>query len=347
MTWTREGQVGFEMQTLDEVVGQWSTTPGTISSTKANTGTYSMRWNLTTHQPVGFSFDGALQGRCIGFLNHNGLATSAEGEIVSAELDDAEDISVIYFKADETLRLHVRGVEVDSIVSSIGGFADPDTWRSVALVCFIDPVVGWASFYIDGIQRMTYSGDTGSDTIVGMFFGGRYRAGAAAWASSCYGDDFYVDTSDGTEPDEAVPPLRFLWSPADGNGPSSQWDGSDGNSTDNYLLVDDAPPDGDTTFVYTSTVNEKDVYATAAITVPVGYTLQAAIPTALAKRSSTTEQIRLVTHDGATYQNGADQDLPTSYTPMWERFTTQPDASAWDETDFNNSSFGAESRGTF
>lgn len=347
MTWERKGQIGWELQTVDEGVAQWTTNPPTISSTKANTGTYSIRWGLTEHQPMGYSTGEVLQGRCIGYLNHNGPATGGEAELVCAILDDAEDINVRYFDSDETLRLYVRGVEIDSIVASTGNFADVDTWRTVALICYIDPTDGWASFYIDGILRMSYSGDTGSSPIVGMFYGGRYRPGAAGWAASCYGDDFYVDTSDGSEPDEAPPPLRFLWSAANGNGPSNDFDGSDGDSTDNYLLVDDAPPDGDTTFVYTSTVSEIEMYATANIAVPVGYTLQAAIPTALAKRSSVTEQIRMKAHDGATYKNGADQDLLTAYDPVWERMTVQPDNSEWNETDFNACTFGFESRGTF
>lgn len=341
------GQVGFEMQTLDEVVAQWSTNAPTISSTKAKTGTYSLRWGLTEHQPVGFSFSAVAQGRCIGHLNHNGVATGGEAEIVAAELADAEDISVQWHESDNTLRLFVRGTQQQSITASTGGFADTDTWRTAALICYIDASAGYATFYVDGIERMAFSGNTGTSQIVGMFFGGRYRALAGGWGSSCYGDDFYVDSSDGTEPDEAVPPLRFLWSQANGNGNSSQWTGSDGNSTDNYLLVDDAPPDGDTTFVYAQAAALIDTYATANIVVPAGYNIQAAIPTALAKRSSTTEQMRMKVHDGATYSNGSDKTPLTAYDPIWDRFTTQPDATAWNETDFNSSNFGYESRGTF
>jgi len=46
-----------------------------------------------------------------------------------------------------------------------------------------------------------------------------------------------------------------------GNGNYSEFDGSDGNSTDNYLLVDEPNADDDTTYVEFSTVSERDSYS--------------------------------------------------------------------------------------
>lgn len=45
-----------------------------------------------------------------------------------------------------------------------------------------------------------------------------------------------------------------------GNGNSSGMTGSDGNSTDNYLLVDDTAPNDDTDYVLSSAVGQKDTY---------------------------------------------------------------------------------------
>ena len=46
---------------------------------------------------------------------------------------------------------------------------------------------------------------------------------------------------------------------ANGNGDTNDWNGSDGNKVDNYLLVDDIPSDGDTTFV-SATGTAQDMY---------------------------------------------------------------------------------------
>lgn len=45
-----------------------------------------------------------------------------------------------------------------------------------------------------------------------------------------------------------------------GNGDNSAWAGNDGNSTDNYLLVDEMPPDDATTYVESNTSGQIDDY---------------------------------------------------------------------------------------
>ena len=56
---------------------------------------------------------------------------------------------------------------------------------------------------------------------------------------------------------------RVDFLPANANGNSSQFTGSDGNSVDNYLLVDDPTEDDDSTYVESSTVGHKDLYSLA------------------------------------------------------------------------------------
>ena len=55
-----------------------------------------------------------------------------------------------------------------------------------------------------------------------------------------------------------------------GNGDNSAWTGSDGNSTDNYLLVDEFPPDDATTYVQSNTSGQIDDYNLAATTSEIG-----------------------------------------------------------------------------
>jgi len=56
--------------------------------------------------------------------------------------------------------------------------------------------------------------------------------------------------------------VQVFTSAPNGNGNSSDFVGSDADSTDNYLLVDDAgAPDDDSTYVESSTPGDKDTYA--------------------------------------------------------------------------------------
>jgi hypothetical protein len=75
-----------------------------------------------------------------------------------------------------------------------------------------------------------------------------------------YYDDVYVlDTTGSTNNDFLGDVVVDTLYPS-GNGNYSQFDGSDGNSVDNYLLVNEAQHDGDTTYVEQSGVGNRDSY---------------------------------------------------------------------------------------
>lgn len=75
-------------------------------------------------------------------------------------------------------------------------------------------------------------------------------------------DDLYINDNSGSAPENTFFGEAFVVEGVqpNGNGNSSQWVGSDGNSTDNYLLVDDTGND-DTDYVKSGTLNDLDTYA--------------------------------------------------------------------------------------
>jgi hypothetical protein len=356
MAWTRQWQVGAELRT----VAEWNTqsnlygsnTP-TISSTKARTGTYSVAFASSSQSP-GANFTPAVMARASAFLNHNGVVSFSSDNAASANIfrwtTPATQLNWVRWGAvTDTIQLAVANTLHDSIASGSSGFSTINTWYHVGVVVFADATTGWVSFYVDGVKLLSVTGINTSTAISSLFFGGSGGTNiSAGWSSACYFDDFYVDTSTVEELDEAPPPRRFLWSIADGNGANSDFTGNDGDSTDNYLLVDDGVPDGDSTYVYAQADNLKDTYTTANIAVPAGYSIIAAIPTALTKRLGSTEAVKLLTYDGVTYNTSDDFTPGSSYAPAWGRFELQPDGvTAWDETAFNASEFGIESSGTY
>lgn len=75
-------------------------------------------------------------------------------------------------------------------------------------------------------------------------------------------DDLYINDDIGSAPENTYFGEAFVVESMvpTGNGNSSQWVGSDGNSTDNYLLVDDTGND-DTDYVKSGTLNDLDTYS--------------------------------------------------------------------------------------
>jgi hypothetical protein len=74
-------------------------------------------------------------------------------------------------------------------------------------------------------------------------------------------DDLYVCNDTGGVNDDFLGDVRVVALFPNGNGNSSDMVGSDGNSTDNYLLVDESNPNDDTDYVVTSTPGDHDTYA--------------------------------------------------------------------------------------
>jgi hypothetical protein len=350
MTITRRWQSGWELNTVAEWRAEITrTNVPDISSIKAYTGTYSLRNFSTSEQSsIGATFPSTTQIAAHLFFNHSGVNTGVgDYAIIFLWTSTAGNLNYIRWNGNSgNLELVLNNVVVATISAASAGITNTDTWYSAGLRVFANGSTGYVNFYIDGVSVLSATNQDTGTGLTALYVGGSLGGAIAGWNGAAYFDDCYVDDTAG-EADSAPIARRFVWAIAAGNGTNSQWSGSDGNSIDNYLLVDDVTPDDDTTSVFTMTVSQKDTYAIAGITVPNGYTIAAAIPTALGKRAGSTEQLKLLAFDGASTTTGSAQNPSADYAPVWERMTTQPDASAWNEADFEAMEFGFESDGAF
>lgn len=128
-----------------------------------------------------------------------------------------------------------------------------------------------------------------------------------------------------------------------GNGNSSALVGSDGNSTDNYLLVDEATPNDDTDYVQGSSVGDKDTYAYSDLSMPSGDVYGVQISTHARKTDAGTREIVSVARtSGGTEQDGAAQALGTGYAYGISMRESKPGGTQWTVSDVNGAEFGAK-----
>lgn len=155
-------------------------------------------------------------------------------------------------------------------------------------------------------------------------------------------DDLYVcDTSGSAPTNDFLGDVRIESIFPNGNGNSSQFDGSDGNSTDNYLLVDDTTdPDDDTTYVQSPDVGDKDTYAYGNVTPTAGtvYGVQQ-IPYAR-KTDAGTRSIVSVSRLSGTEVDSATKTLTTSYAYYPDISEAKPGGGVWTISDVNSAEFG-------
>lgn len=127
-----------------------------------------------------------------------------------------------------------------------------------------------------------------------------------------------------------------------GNGTTSNMVGSDGNSIDNYLLVDDANPNDDTDYVSSSTVGDKDTYQMGNLTATSG-TVYAVVPKLWVRKDdagarSAASVIRL----SATEVDSASVPLSTTYLAQRDVRNAKPGGGSWTVTDVNAMEVGVK-----
>ena len=149
-------------------------------------------------------------------------------------------------------------------------------------------------------------------------------------------DDLYIDTNTfrGDVRCETLLP--------NGNGNSSVLVGSDGNSTDNYLLVDEAAQNGDTDYVTSGTAGDKDTYTYGNLT-PTGGTVVGVKPILIARKDDAgVRTVASIARHSATEEDSAAVALTTSYLAIYDVRATKPGGGAWSISDVNAAEFGVK-----
>jgi hypothetical protein len=217
----------------------------------------------------------------------------------------------------------------------------PETWHYVELRIVVSNTVGVVQLHVDGANDINLSSqDTlNSGTTIDRFTFGD----AGASNISCDIDDVYICDASGSAPSNTfLGDVRIECTHPNGNGNSSQLVGSDGNSTDNYLLVDETTSDGDTTYVQSSVVNDKDTYAYGNLS-SVSGSVYGVQPIAHARKTdASSRSMKTIARLSGTEVDGPDQTLATSYAMYYDIRETKPGGGAWTISDVNSAEFGVK-----
>jgi hypothetical protein len=187
---------------------------------------------------------------------------------------------------------------------------------------------------LSGTNKDTRNGATGVINTVGINFP----------VINMYFDDFYVCDTAGSVNNDFLGDVRVDAYLPNGNGNSSQFVGSDADSTNNYLLVDDPTDiDDDTTYVESSTVSNKDTYAIADMS-HVPSTIHGVQVCASAKKDDAgARTMAIVTRSGGTDYDSSAYSISTSYLVYRNIRETDPNtSSAWSKTNLNSAEFGVK-----
>jgi len=196
---------------------------------------------------------------------------------------------------------------------------------------------------INGTVEITIP--TSSDTLsgAGPINGVQFEMGGLA-SGSFYLDDIYFCDMSGSVNNDFLGDCVVETLMPNGNGYVSDFVGSDADSIDNYLHVDDpTTPDEDSTYIESSTVSDKDAFTFEDLSGEVDIIHGIAL-TSIAKKDDANPRIlEQLARPISTDYSGNEHTLATSYakyTDIWE--TNPADSAAWEEADVNGAEFGIE-----
>jgi len=245
----------------------------------------------------------------------------------------------LFIRSDGRIDMRTGGgssVGISSDILSAGNY------YYVELDVTFHNTTGSAELRINGVSTGTpYSGSTRSS-------GNNYAnqldlmGGSGANATPVRFDDLYVCDDSGSVNNSFLGDVRVQALLPNGNGNSSQLLGSDGNSTNNYLLVDEAAPNGDTDYVQGSTVGEKDTYAFADLEPGSGTVYGLQLLQWARKTDAGARSIASVARHSGNEEDSADATLTTTYTYHADIRETKPGGGAWSVSDVNGAEFGTK-----
>jgi len=327
MAITRIWQCGLETGNLNEFTQVFDCTAttaekktGSYALGDGNAGDYVVKTVPATRQiRTGFYFYGNQSANCKRF------------RINSTALIELES------RSDGSLWLYVNGVNQDTSPNS-----NMVSWQHIGVDVKIDASSGWVSVYRDGVEIMSFTGNTGNEDITSVYWG-HLTTSNYYW---CYYDDLYIDDTTGETSPDVVPIKRFYPVFANGNGNYADWDGSDGNKVDNYALINEVPA-SDSNYVQVISTDQFDSYAMSTFTLAGNQHIIAIIPTSRVKRTGTTEEVAIGTRLSSTDVIGSNQIPNTSYSYLFDRQEEKPGGGSWSQSDLDSFETVIKSRGTY
>lgn len=230
--------------------------------------------------------------------------------------------------------------------TTTSGLYTATTWHYVELKVTLHDSTGVVGIHVDGTSVLSL---TGQDTKNGGTKTGfdSFRFGSVDGSSSDgYYDDLYLCTGAGSVNNDFLGECRVRTLYPNGNGATSNGVGSDSNSVNNYLLVDEAIlVTGTADYVDLAATNDEDTYTFDDLPDTSGTVAAVQLIAYAEKTDAGAKSLALVTRISSTDYASSDQVLGTSFAYKQSiRETSPATATAFTRAEVNGAEFGVRAR---
>ncbi len=321
----------------------------------------------TTIAAVGRTGANGLQFGQAGSYVKRGVAVADEHATLIAGvalnpsvLNDARP--VFSFQSDNGATTHVS-IEVSStgaiiarrgnngngtlLGTSSAGVVISGAYQYIEALVTLSDTVGVVTVHVNGASVLSLTGQdtksSGTKTVLDTVLIGTVNALVTVVNGTW--DDVYICNGAGSAPNNTfLGDVRVRTLMPTGNGNSSQLVGSDSNSTDNYALVDEVPPDT-ADYVGSATTGDKDTYAAANLAEVTGTVFGVQQLAYALKTDAGSRSLATVVRSNGTDYDSSDLALATTVQYIRSLRETDPDtAAAWTIAGVNAAEFGVKVR---
>lgn len=338
----------FDHYAVGDISSKWKTAAGTGGSRAIVSGRFGNCFQCNNTQDyVKYQWGTSPQTLIAGFAWQQ-TGTDTNGRVGLVAFFDGATQQV-------DLRINNAGqlfiTRANTTLATSGTVLSNNVWYYIEIkVKFASGTSGTYEVHVNGVQDAALTSaaantqNGGAQATIVALGGNAFNTGLGGQgASNNRIDDFYLCDTSGSVNNNFLGDVHVEALSPNGNGTYSAFAGSDGNSTDNYLLVDDAQPSGDTDYVADATVGDKDTYSFTDPTPTAGTVYGVQISHYSRKTDAGTRSARSMARlAGTETDNGADQPLSTTYQYFSDMRETKPAGGAWSLSDVANAEFGVK-----
>lgn len=283
----------------------------------------------------------------VGFaMRINALPSSTQGALMTL-MDGAIVHVTLQINPSGLLEVR-RGTNAGTLLATGSTVLATNTFYYIEMKITISDAAGAVVIHINSVAE-TLTFVSGTATTQDTRNAGNASAniiafpnGASSLSTNVDYDDLYVCDSTGGTNNDFLGDVRVEALFPNGDGNSSQLVGSDGNSVNNSLLVDETAPNSDTDYVESSTVSDKDTYAYSNMTPTAGTVAGVQVLPFAKKTDAGARSIVSVARLSATEVDSAAKTLNTTYGYLPDVRETKPGGGAWAVSDVNSAEFGVK-----
>ncbi len=264
------------------------------------------------------------------------VSASNENPVLFAVVDDAStQIQFRYNTQTEKVTI-LRG---STVVATSVGTLPKNAWAWCSVKVVVNGTTGVAELYVNGTSFVTFAGDTAESA---NNYANKFQIGSGASNVNLYYDNFVIAWDEAAPLNDHVSEGRVYFGVPASDGDTTSFAPSTGS--DNYAVVDEIPPNGDTDYNSSATPGAKDLFGMTAFTGISAAVLAVQLGT-YGKKTDT--GVRVLRHKmkvgGTEYVFGADFAPTVGYAFWLNTLTADPStASAWGVTNIENAQWGYE-----